>query len=53
MVGGHEAKEWAQAHLTGLFASPPVPFTPGFALDEARRAGWDALGIEVTAGVST
>jgi 4-hydroxy-tetrahydrodipicolinate synthase len=35
MVGRREAKEWAQAHLTGLFASPAVPFTSGFALDEA------------------
>ena len=35
MVGRREAKEWAQAHLTGLFASPPVPFTPDFRLDEA------------------
>lgn len=35
MVGRQEAKEWAKAHLTGLFCSPPVPFTPDFRLDEA------------------
>ena len=35
MVGRREAKEWAQAHLRGLFASPPAPFTPDFTLDEA------------------
>ena len=35
MVGRSEAKEWAQSHLKGLFCSPPAPFTPEFALDEA------------------
>jgi len=35
MVGRREAKEWAQAHLKGLFTSPPAPFTSEFALDEA------------------
>jgi 4-hydroxy-tetrahydrodipicolinate synthase len=35
MVGRHEAKDWAKAHLNGLFSSPSAPFTPDFALDEA------------------
>jgi 4-hydroxy-tetrahydrodipicolinate synthase len=35
MVGRREAKEWAKAHLKGLFSSPSAPFTPDFALDEA------------------
>lgn len=35
MVSRSEAKEWAQAHLKGLFCSPSAPFTPDFALDEA------------------
>ena len=34
MVGRREAKEWAQANLTGLFASPSAPFAPDFTLDE-------------------
>jgi 4-hydroxy-tetrahydrodipicolinate synthase len=35
LVGRHEAKEWAKAHLSGLISSPSAPFTPDFALDEA------------------
>ena len=35
MVGRHEAKEWAKAHLKGLFSSPSAPFTANFALDQA------------------
>lgn len=35
MVHGREARDWAKAHLKGLFASPSAPFTPDFALDEA------------------
>lgn len=35
MVGRREAKEWARAHLKGLFTSPPAPFTPELTLDEA------------------
>lgn len=38
MVGRHEAKDWAQAHLKGLFCSPPVPFTREYALDEVGVA---------------
>lgn len=34
MVGRREAKEWAGAHLKGLFSSPSAPFTPDFELDE-------------------
>ena len=34
-VGRHEAKEWAKAHLKGLFSSPSAPFTANFALDQA------------------
>ena len=34
MVGRHEAKEWAKAHLKGLFSSPSAPFTANFALDQ-------------------
>ncbi len=34
MVGRSEAKEWANEHLTGLFASPSAPFTQDLALDE-------------------
>ena len=35
MVGRRDAKDWAKAHLTGLFASPSAPFRPDFTLDEA------------------
>jgi hypothetical protein len=35
MVGRHEAKEWAKAHLKGMFSSPSAPFTANFALDQA------------------
>ena len=35
MVSRHEAKEWAEAHLKGLFSSPSAPFTANFALDQA------------------
>ncbi len=35
MVDRGEAKEWAKAHLRGLFASPPAPFTAELELDEA------------------
>ncbi|MFP6707774.1 MAG: hypothetical protein VCE75_17425, partial [Alphaproteobacteria bacterium] len=35
MVGRREAKEWAKAHLKGLFSSPSAPFTADFTLDEA------------------
>ena len=35
MVVRHEAKEWAKAHLKGLFSSPSAPFTANFALDQA------------------
>ena len=34
MVGRRDAKEWAKAHLRGLYASPAAPFTPDFDLDE-------------------
>lgn len=35
MVGRHEAKDWAQAHLKGMFTSPSAPFTQDFKLDES------------------
>lgn len=35
MANRKEAKEWARAHLKGLFTSPSIPFTADFKLDEA------------------
>jgi 4-hydroxy-tetrahydrodipicolinate synthase len=35
MVGRHEAKEWALAHLKGIFTSPSAPLTDDFKLDES------------------
>ncbi|MDC0868178.1 dihydrodipicolinate synthase family protein [Paracoccaceae bacterium] len=34
MVGSHEAKDWALAHLKGIFTSPSAPLTEDFKLDE-------------------
>lgn len=35
MANKREAKEWARAHVKGLFTSPVIPFTPDLKLDEA------------------
>ncbi len=35
MVHKRDAKDWARAHMKGLWTSPMFPFTPDFKLDEA------------------
>ena len=49
MPGKHEAKEWARAHVKGLFTSPTIPFTDDLKLDATALNGTNQMELRVFA----